>query len=39
LDVRAAAYGYLGYALALAGRTEEAIAHLEQAIRMSKRDI
>jgi len=34
----AAAYGYLGWALALAGRTDEAIAFLEQAIRMSPQD-
>jgi TolB-like protein/Flp pilus assembly protein TadD len=34
----AAAYGYLGWTLAMAGRTDEAIAHLEQAIRMSPHD-
>jgi adenylate cyclase len=34
----AAAHGYLGLALALAGRCEEAIAHGEQAIRMSPHD-
>jgi adenylate cyclase len=31
----AAAYGYLGYTLAVAGRSEEAVSYLEQAIRMS----
>jgi len=34
----AAAHGYLGSALAFAGRSEQAIAHLEQAIRMSPQD-
>jgi adenylate cyclase len=34
----AAAHGYLGLALALAGRSEEAITHGEQAIRMSPHD-
>jgi TolB-like protein/Flp pilus assembly protein TadD len=34
----AAAHGYLGLTLALAGRTDEAITHLEQAIRMSPHD-
>jgi tetratricopeptide (TPR) repeat protein len=34
----AAAHGYLGLALALAGRCEAAIAHGEQAIRMSPHD-
>lgn len=34
----AAAHGYLGWALAFDGRSEEAIAHLEQAIRMSPHD-
>src|SRR5262249_4226898 len=34
----AAAYGYLGWALAAAGRTDEAIALSEQAIRMSPHD-
>jgi tetratricopeptide (TPR) repeat protein len=34
----AAAYGYLGWALASAGRTEEAISFSEQAIRMSPHD-
>ena len=34
----AAAHGYLGVALAHAGRSDEAIAHLEQAIRMSPHD-
>jgi adenylate cyclase len=34
----AAAHGYLGWTLALAGRTDEAIVHLEQAMRMSPQD-
>ena len=34
----AAAYGYVGWALAFDGRSEEAIANLQQAIRMSPRD-
>lgn len=34
----AVAHGYLGLASALAGRSEEAIAHAEQAIRMSPHD-
>jgi TolB-like protein/class 3 adenylate cyclase/Flp pilus assembly protein TadD len=34
----AAAYGYLGWTLAMAGRSDEAIGHLEQAIRMSPHD-
>ena len=34
----AAAHGYLGSALAFAGRSEQAIANLEQAIRMSPQD-
>ena len=34
----AAAHGYLGLALALGGRTDLAIAHAEQAIRMSPHD-
>jgi adenylate cyclase len=34
----AAAYGYLGFALAMAGRSDEAIAVLNQAIRMSPLD-
>jgi adenylate cyclase len=34
----AAAHGYLGLALALDGRSEQAINHLEQAIRMSPHD-
>jgi adenylate cyclase len=34
----AAAHGYLGSALAFAGRSEQANAHLEQAIRMSPQD-
>lgn len=34
----AAAYGYLGWALAAAGRTDEAVALSEQAIRMSPHD-
>jgi TolB-like protein len=34
----AAAHGYLGLALALAGRSEEAIGHCEEAIRMSPHD-
>ena len=34
----AAAYGYLGWAFASAGRTDEAIAFSEQAIRMSPHD-
>jgi tetratricopeptide (TPR) repeat protein len=34
----AAAHGYLGLAAALAGRSEEAITHAEQAIRMSPHD-
>jgi tetratricopeptide (TPR) repeat protein len=34
----AAAHGYLGLALALGGRTDQAIAHSEQAIRMSPHD-
>jgi adenylate cyclase len=34
----AAAYGYLGFTLATAGRSDEAIAYLEQAIRMSPHD-
>jgi adenylate cyclase len=34
----AAAYGYLGLALALSGQSDQAIPHLEQAIRMSPYD-
>ena len=34
----AAAYGYRGFTLATAGRSDEAIAYLEQAIRMSPHD-
>ena len=34
----AAAHGYMGLALSLAGRSEEAIAHAEQAILMSPQD-
>lgn len=34
----AAAHGYVGWALAFDGRSEEAISHSEQAIRMSPRD-
>ncbi len=34
----AAAHGYLGLALALGGRSDQAIAHSEQAIRMSPHD-
>src|SRR5215471_10956934 len=34
----AAAHGYLGLACALAGRSEKAISHAEQAIRMSPHD-
>ncbi len=34
----AAAYGYTGWALAFAGRSDEATPHLEQAMRMSPRD-
>ena len=34
----AAAYGYLGFTLAMAGRSDEEIGHLEQAIRMSSHD-
>src|SRR5512137_359844 len=34
----AAAHGYLGWALAFDGRAEQAIAHLELAIRMSPHD-
>ena len=34
----AIAHGYLGLALSLAGRSDEAIAHCEQAIRMSPHD-
>ena len=34
----AAAHGYLGFALALDGRSEQAIDHIEQAIRMSPHD-
>jgi adenylate cyclase len=34
----AAAHGYLGWTLALADRTDEAIVHLEQAMRMSPQD-
>jgi adenylate cyclase len=34
----AAAYGYLGWALAFDGRADQAIAHLELAIRMSPHD-
>jgi tetratricopeptide (TPR) repeat protein len=34
----AAAHGYMGLALALAGRSETAIEHCEQAIRMSPHD-
>jgi tetratricopeptide (TPR) repeat protein len=34
----AAAYGYVGWALAFDGRSEEAIGNLQQAIRMSPRD-
>ena len=34
----AAAHGYLGFALALDGRSDQAIDHIEQAIRMSPHD-
>ena len=34
----AAAHGFLGWALALAGRSDQAIGYLEQAIRMSPHD-
>jgi adenylate cyclase len=34
----AAAHGYLGLALALDGRSDQAIDHIEQAVRMSPRD-
>jgi tetratricopeptide (TPR) repeat protein len=34
----AAAHGYLGFALALDGRSVQAIDHIEQAIRMSPHD-
>ena len=34
----AAAYGYFGFTLAMVGRSDEAIAYLEQAIRMSPHD-
>ena len=34
----AAAYGYFGFTLAMVGRSDEAIAYLEQAIRMSPQD-
>ena len=34
----AAAHGFLGWALALAGRSDQAIGYLEQAIRMSSHD-
>lgn len=34
----AAAHGFLGWALALAGRSDQAIAHLDEAIRMSPHD-
>ncbi len=34
----AAAHGYLGWALAFDGRSEQAIPHLEQAIRLSPHD-
>ena len=34
----AAAYGYLGFTIAMAGRSDEAIVYLEQAIRMSPQD-
>jgi tetratricopeptide (TPR) repeat protein len=34
----AAAHGYLGWALAFAGQSEQAIVHLEEAIRMSPHD-
>jgi tetratricopeptide (TPR) repeat protein len=34
----AAAYGYLGWTLALAGQSEEAVAYLEQAMQMSPHD-
>jgi adenylate cyclase len=34
----AAAHGYLGWTLAFDGNTEQAIVHLEEAIRMSPRD-
>jgi adenylate cyclase len=34
----AAAHGFVGWALAFDGRSEEAIGHLQQAIRMSPRD-
>lgn len=34
----AAAHGYLGYTLALAGRSDQAIPHLETAIRLSPQD-
>jgi TolB-like protein/class 3 adenylate cyclase/Flp pilus assembly protein TadD len=34
----AAAYGYLGFTIAMAGRSDEAIVYLEQAMRMSPQD-
>jgi tetratricopeptide (TPR) repeat protein len=34
----AAAHGYLGWALAVAGRSDEAILHIEEAMRMSPHD-
>ena len=34
----AAAYGYMGFTLSTAGRSDEAITYLEQAIRMSPHD-
>ena len=34
----AAAYGYVGFALAFEGRSDEALSRFEQAIRMSSRD-
>ena len=34
----AAAYGYFGFTLTMVGRSDEAIAYLEQAIRMSSHD-
>ena len=34
----AAAYGYFGFTLTMVGRSDEAIAYLEQAIRMSPQD-
>jgi TolB-like protein/Flp pilus assembly protein TadD len=34
----AAAHGYLGFALAVDGQSDQAIAHLQQAIRMSPHD-